>query len=195
VNPPRRATHGAEPTAAQARVIAAALELFAEHGVGGTSLRMIAGELGVTVAAVYHQYNTKNEIIVAAVESELLRLKTVVDTAEAEPTSARAREALIAGIVELTIGIGRSMSAVLNDPIITGSFGRDTAYRNLMRRIRLVLMGNDTTRRAPIRTATFMAAINGAATHPFLADLDDETLRRELLYVAHQLLPAAEHIA
>jgi AcrR family transcriptional regulator len=186
--------HGAEPTAAQSRVIAAALELFAEHGVGGTSLRMIAGELGVTVAAVYHQYNTKNEIIVAAVESELLRLKTVVDIAEAEPTSARAREALIAGIVELTIGIGRSMSAVLNDPIITGSFGRDVAYRNLMRRIRLVLMGKDTTPRARIRTATFMAAINGAATHPFLADLDDETLRGELLYVAHQLLPAAERI-
>ena len=62
-----------EPTAAQWRVIAAALELFAEHGVGGTSLRMIAAKLGVTVAAVYHQYNTKNEIIVAAVESELLR--------------------------------------------------------------------------------------------------------------------------
>ena len=195
MSPSKPATHGAEPTAAQARVIAAALELFAQHGVGGTSLRMIAGELGVTVAAVYHQYNTKNEIIVATVESELLRLKTVVDIAEAEPTSARAREALIAGIIELTIGIGRSMSAVLNDPIITGSFGRDAAYRNLMRRIRLVLMGNDTTPTARIRTATFMAAINGAATHPFLADLDDETLRRELLYVAHQLLPAAEQIA
>ena len=43
----------------------AALELFARNGVGGTSLRMIADELGVTKAAVYHQYNTKDEIIYA----------------------------------------------------------------------------------------------------------------------------------
>ena len=30
------------PSAAQARIINAALELFARHGVGGTSLQMIA---------------------------------------------------------------------------------------------------------------------------------------------------------
>lgn len=195
VSPSKPATRGAEPTAAQGRVVAAALKLFAEHGVGGTSLRMIAGELGVTVAAVYHQYNTKHEIVVAALESELLRLQAVVDAAEAEPTAALARESLIAGMVELTIGVGRSLSAVLSDPIVTGSFRRDAGYRSVLRRIRRLLIGNDTTRSARIRTATFIAAINGAATHPFLADLDDETLRSELLYVAHQLLAPVDETA
>jgi len=38
----------------------------------------------------------------------------VVDAAEAEPTRERAREALLAGMVELTIGVGRSLSAVLS---------------------------------------------------------------------------------
>jgi AcrR family transcriptional regulator len=45
----------AAPTAAQGRIIAAALELFARNGVGGTSLQMIADAIGVTKAAVYHQ--------------------------------------------------------------------------------------------------------------------------------------------
>ena len=58
-------------SAAQTRVITAALDLFSRHGVGGTSLQMIADEIGVTKAAVYHQYNTKDEIVLAAAESEL----------------------------------------------------------------------------------------------------------------------------
>ncbi len=178
----------AEPTAAQWRVINAALKLFSEHGIGGTSLRMIAAELGVTVAAVYHQYHTKDEIIFAAVESQLRRLRAVVEMAEAEPTSKRARQALISGIVEMAIGVGRSMSAVLNDPAITGSFSHHVGYRNLLRRIRMLLMGED-TREARIRTATLLAAINGTATHPLVAHLDDNTLRSEVLNLAHQLLP------
>jgi hypothetical protein len=35
-------------------------------GVGGTSLQMIADAIGVTKAAVYHQFNTNEEIVVAA---------------------------------------------------------------------------------------------------------------------------------
>ena len=178
-----------DPTVAQWRVITAALKLFAEHGVGGTSLRMIAAELGVTVAAVYHQYHAKDELIFAAVESQLRRLEEVVENAEAEPTARRAREALINGIVELTIGVGGSMTAVLNDPAVTGSFRRHAGYRDLLRRTRLVLMGEGATKEAQVRTATLLAALNGTATHPLVAHLDQATLRSELLNLAHRLMP------
>jgi AcrR family transcriptional regulator len=86
----------AEHTAAQIRVITAALELFGRHGVGGTSLQMIADEIGVTKAAVYHQYRTKNEIVLAAAESELAILEGVVERAEAQRSS-RARGSLASG--------------------------------------------------------------------------------------------------
>jgi AcrR family transcriptional regulator len=179
----------AEPTAAQWRVINAALKLFARHGVGGTSLRMIAAELGVTVAAVYHQFHTKDEIIFAAVESELRRLEAVVDAAEAEPTVRRAREAMVTGMVDMTIGSGRSVSPVLNDPAVTGSFSHHAGYRELFRRICILLTDEPTTHQARVRTATLIAAINGTATHPLVADLDDDTLREEVLFVARRLLP------
>jgi AcrR family transcriptional regulator len=169
-------------------VITAALKLFAEHGVGGTSLRMIAAELGVTMAAVYHQFHTKDEIIFAAVESELRRLEAVVDAAEAEPTRSRARQAMVEGMVEMTIGVGRSVSTVLNDPAVTGSFSGHAGYRGILRRIRVLLMDEPTTKQARVRTATLIAAINGTATHPLVADLDDDTLRAELLVLAGTLL-------
>ena len=79
----------AEPlTAAQERIVRAALDLFATHGVGGTSLQMIADAIGVTKAAVYHQYNTKEEIVVAATEVELMRLEPAMDAAEASGSRA-----------------------------------------------------------------------------------------------------------
>lgn len=176
------------PTAAQWRVISAALKLFAEHGVGGTSLGMIAAELGVTKAAVYHQFQTKDEIIFAAVESELRRLEAIVDAAEAEPTVKRAREAMITGMVEMTIGVGRSVSTVLSDPAVTGTFSHHRGYRDLFRRISNLLMDRPATREARIRTATLIAAINGTSTHPLLADVGDETLRREVMFVAYRLV-------
>ena len=76
---------------AQTRVITAAMDLFARYGVGGTSLQMIADEIGVTKAAVYHQYKSKDEIILAAAESELGRLEAVIEVAEMESSSKRAR--------------------------------------------------------------------------------------------------------
>ena len=57
-------------TAAQTRILVAALDLFADHGVSGTSLQMIADAIGVTKAAVYHQFKTKDEIIIAVAEMQ-----------------------------------------------------------------------------------------------------------------------------
>ena len=111
-------------SAAQVRVITAALELFTRHGVGGTSLQMIADEIGVTKAAVYHQYKTKDEIVLAAAEAELARLEAVVAVAENESSAKRARDSLIAGIVDLAIDRGRSASTMLSDPVIVGVLRR-----------------------------------------------------------------------
>ena len=66
-------------SAAQTRIVTAALALFAEHGVNGTSLQMIADAIGVTKAAVYHQFKTKDEIVLAAAEVELAKLEAALD--------------------------------------------------------------------------------------------------------------------
>jgi AcrR family transcriptional regulator len=175
-------------TAAQTRVITAALELFARHGVGGTSLQMIADEIGVTKAAVYHQYKTKDEIILAAAESELRRLESVVEVAENEPSPKRARSSLIGGIVDLAIDRGRSTSTILNDPVIVGFFADHDEFRDVMHRLRHILVGDDTAPETRVRTAMLIAAISGAVMHPFVADLDDDVVRSELLRLARRFL-------
>jgi AcrR family transcriptional regulator len=52
----------ATPASTRERIIQVAIDLFASHGYGGTSLRDIAEQLGVTKAAVYHHFHTKDDI-------------------------------------------------------------------------------------------------------------------------------------
>jgi AcrR family transcriptional regulator len=173
---------------AKTRVIGAALDLFAEHGVGGTSLQMIADAIGVTKAAVYHQFKTKDEIMVAAAEAELARLEAVLDAAEAEPDPARAREVLLTSIIDLAVERRRMESTLLGDPVITRFFARHEPFRAVMGRLYHLLMGPDAGPEARVPAAMLTAAIGGAVMHPLVVDLDDETIRSQLLHLARRFL-------
>jgi AcrR family transcriptional regulator len=175
-------------TAAQARVITAALELFGRRGVGGTSLQMIADEIGVTKAAVYHQYRTKDEIVLAAAEAEVAILEGVVERAEAERSSRRARDTLVAGIVDLAVDRRRTTGTILSDPVIVEFFTHHQQFRDVMYRARRLVMGNDTGPAATVRMAMLIAAISGAVSHPLIVDVDDATLRAQLLRLARRFL-------
>jgi AcrR family transcriptional regulator len=186
---PAHAVMQAMPSAAQARIISAALELFARNGVGGTSLQMIADSLGVTKAAVYHQYNTKDEIVLAAAEAELARLEAVIRAAEAESSRVRARKTLVSGMIDLAVAHRRTVSIILNDPIIVRFFTEHESFRHVMDRMSRVLMGGNIGHEARVSTAMLTAAISGTVMHPLVAELDDETLRSQLQYLAERLLP------
>ena len=178
------------PSAAQARIIKAALELFARNGVGATSLQMIADAIGVTKAAVYHQYNTKDEIVLAAAGAELARLEAVIRAAEAEPSRAWARKVLVTGMVDLAVAHRRTVSTVLNDPVIVPFFAEHESFRRVMDRMSRVLVGDDIGHEARVSTAMLTAAISGTVMHPLVAGLNDATLRSQLQRLAERLLPA-----
>ena len=172
---------------AQRRTVVTALELFARNGVGGTSLQMIADELGVTKAAVYHQFRTKDEIALAAAESELARLLPLLDAAEAEPSGKRSREVLLAGMVDLAVDGRLTVGSILRDPLVVGFFTEHEGLREIMVRMRRILTpaGGPEAR---VRPALLVAAISGAVLHPFMSDVDDQVLREELLRLGRRYL-------
>jgi len=153
-------------------------------------LQMIADAIGVTKAAVYHQYNTKDEIVLAAAEAELDRVEAVVRSAEAEPSPTRARRTLITGMVDLAVAHRRTASSILNDPVIIRFFADHESFRPVMDRMSRVLMGGETGHEARVSTAMLTAAISGTVIHPLVAGLDDEMLRSQLQRLAERLLPA-----
>ncbi|MGO9027118.1 MAG: TetR/AcrR family transcriptional regulator [Acidimicrobiales bacterium] len=179
-------------SAAKARIINVALDLFAEHGVGGTSLQMIADAIGVTKAAVYHQFHTKDEIVLTAAGVELARLEAVIEAAEAEPTRIRARDMLLTRIVDLAVERRRMESTLLADPVIVRFFAHHEPFRNVMDRMYRLLMGEDAGSDDRVPAAMLSAAIGGAVMHPLVADVDDDTLRFQLLRLARRFLDLPE---
>jgi AcrR family transcriptional regulator len=178
----------ASHTAAQSRIIDAALDLFAEHGIGGTSLQMIADALGVTKAAVYHQYNTKDEIILAVAQVVLARLDAAVTAAEAELSRARARGVLITAMIDLAVERRRMAGILQRDPVMLRFLQSHDPFRRVMARVNRLLMGGASNAGARVQAATLAAAIAGAVIHPLVLGLDDRSLRSELLKQLRKLL-------
>lgn len=149
---------------------------------------MIADEVGVTKAAIYHQYKTKDEIVLVAAEAELARLEAVIDAALAEPSREQARDVLVAGIVDLALDRRQIMSTMLSDPVIIGFFAGHERFRNVMHSMGRTLTLDALEPEAQVRTAMLVAAVSGAVMHPFVAGIDDDTLRAELLRLARRFL-------
>lgn len=175
-------------SAAQMRIVAAALNLFAERGVSGTSLQMIADTIGVTKAAVYHQFKTKEAIVIAVVEVELARLEDVLDAAESGERGPSALEALLTKVIDLAVGRRRIVSTLEHDPVIVRLLANHEPFQQFMARLFRVLLGEEIDARARVRAAMIASAIGGAVTHPLVAGLDDATLRSELVQLTRTFL-------
>ncbi|MEJ3654709.1 helix-turn-helix domain-containing protein [Actinomycetes bacterium KLBMP 9759] len=80
-------TSGADErrTNTRAQIRAVALEMFAERGYDKTSLREIAERLGVTKAAVYYHYRTKEEILASLFDEHLAAMDAIIEWGKAQP--------------------------------------------------------------------------------------------------------------
>ncbi|KQV18704.1 TetR/AcrR family transcriptional regulator [Kitasatospora sp. Root107] len=82
-------------TDTRARIIDVALELFAEQGYEKTSLREIADRLGVTKAALYYHFKTKDDIVHGIVESMAAPIDEAIAWGEGRPWSPELRDELV----------------------------------------------------------------------------------------------------
>ena len=179
-------------TPAQRRTIAAALELFADHGVSGTSLQMIADALGVTKAAVYHQFNTKNEIVLAVCEDQFADLEAAVETAEQMRPREAARAFLLEHVIDVAIARRRWVRALSNDPVMVRLLAEHEPLQSLVVRLYRLILDDQAGTQGIVSVAVLSAAIGATVVHPLVADLDDATLRRELLIVARRIFDLAK---
>jgi AcrR family transcriptional regulator len=174
----------------RARVLDAALELFAEHGVSGTSLQMIADHLGVTKAAVYYQFQAKEEIVLAVLEPAMAQMATVVAVGEAAPTDEDAAELTVQGLVDLMIDHRKVVAALSHDPEVGRVMESNDEFRALTERLGQLLTGPDPDPRRRVATSVIGAGLAQAGTDPTLDDVDDDVLRVEMLRLCRLLLDA-----
>jgi len=83
------------------RIQAIALELFAEQGYDKTSLREIAEGLGVTKAALYYHFNSKEDIVRSFTEDYRAELDEVISWGASQPPGPAARAEILARYADI----------------------------------------------------------------------------------------------
>ncbi|WP_024876065.1 TetR/AcrR family transcriptional regulator [Saccharomonospora piscinae] len=173
----------------RSRLLATALTLFSTHGVGGTSLQMIADELGVTKAAVYYHFKTKDQITEAVAAPALQELIERMAEAGAQRTRGAQIDHALSGFVDIVVRY-RSLIALFNsDPGIMRAIDRSLdGVENLAARMRALLVGPDAELAAALTANVTLAGIALAGGAPEQADLDDDVLREHLIDIGRRLL-------
>src|ERR1700759_4485015 len=94
----------------RARIQQVALELFAEQGYERTSLREIAERLGVSKAALYYHFKSKEDIVRSFTEDYAAELDALLIWGAGQPRSPATRTALLtrySDIVQQRLGVLR----------------------------------------------------------------------------------------
>ena len=149
---------------------------------------MIADAIGVTKAAVYHKFKTKEEIVIAVAETELATLEDALEAAEAQADSLGARKVLLTEVVGMAVERRRWVSALQNDPVMVRLLGEHEPFRKLITRLYAILLDEPDDTEARISAALFSGAIAGTVINPLVDDIDDDTLRSVLIQLTGRML-------
>ncbi len=84
-----------EPADTRSRIQDVALELFTEQGYEATSLREIAERLGVTKAALYYHFKTKDDIVASLIEDRAATLERLLAWARTQTPGVATRREFI----------------------------------------------------------------------------------------------------
>ncbi len=79
----------------RSRIQEVALRLFIENGYEATSLREIAEEIGVTKAALYYHFKSKDEIVTSLIDDNESRLKALVEWGKSLPRTPEGRATFV----------------------------------------------------------------------------------------------------
>jgi AcrR family transcriptional regulator len=137
------------------RIKQVALELFTEQGYEQTSLREIAERLGVTKAALYYHFKSKEEIVEAFVEERVATMAELTDWARSRPPGPETRREFIHRYAaEIESGTYRSLMRFFqeNQPSLKGT-AIGEKMRDRMYDLIDALTGPDTSPADRLRTA------------------------------------------
>jgi AcrR family transcriptional regulator len=178
-------------TDTRSRVQKVALELFAEQGYEKTSLREIAERLGVTKAALYYHFKSKEDIVHSFTDDFFAEIDALLDWAKDQPRNDETRRE----ILDRYVGVVLSGSEVFrfleqNRAAVQAMEPKERFVRFRGRLDALVdlLAGPDAPLRDRVRATSAVLSV-GATCHVYLQQVDDpDKLRAIVLEVATDLI-------
>jgi hypothetical protein len=94
---------------------------------------------------------------------------------------------VLSAVIDLAVARRATVGTLQNDPAIARLLAEHPPFLEIQTRLLLLVSGQTTTPTSQVRSAMIFAALTGAIAHPIVADLDDDTLRRELIGLVERL--------
>lgn len=173
------------------RIQQVALELFAVQGYDKTSLREIAERLGVTKAALYYYFKSKENIVRSIAEDHFGQIDALISWARTQPRTASARRdilrryvAIVADGSEVFRMLQQNQAAVST---LAAVKGRGELFQERMSALIEQLTEPDASVQERLRAAMALGAVSVGWT--FFADQVDDhgALRAAVLGIACDL--------
>ena len=172
----------------RARIVDVALELFAEHGYEKTSLREIADRLGVTKAALYYHFRTKEDILAGIVDTMSAPIDEAVAWGEQQPYSPELRDEILRRFAEGMADRQRLLRFFHENQPTIRELSVGTRFKERMINLTKLMQGPEPTFEDRVRAAVSLMVINvthfisdSCAEDPEAAqDLPDLEARREV---------------
>jgi AcrR family transcriptional regulator len=170
----------------RSRILDAALAVFSEHGFEGSTLQQVADLLGVTKAALYYHFRSKDDILVALVTPAMADLDSLLDSQTGTRDTPARRRQFLSGYLDYLLRHRRLIAYISRDlatlahPAITAGRGERRA------RMEAMLAGDDLDFADQVRVAMAFGGIQSAiAQNP---DAETAELREALLAATATLL-------
>jgi AcrR family transcriptional regulator len=129
------------PTGTPERIQAAALELFAAHGVQQTSLRAIAEHIGITKPALYYHFGSRAELLRSLVQPMIDDVELLL--AEDESRGVGDARALLARYFDVTVMHRAVTVVVFRDAATVAELDLAPRTQAWRRRLTALLAGPD----------------------------------------------------
>jgi AcrR family transcriptional regulator len=178
-------------TDTRSRVQQVALELFAEQGYEKTSLREIAERLGVTKAALYYHFKSKEDIVHSLTDDYHARMDELIEWAKTQPAGEQTRREILDRYVRIVFD-GAEVFRFMEQNKATmqaleHSKDRMARFRGRLDALVELLAGPDAPLRDRVRATS--ALITASATCMVLWDTNEDPaeLRAITLEIATEL--------
>lgn len=122
------------------RILEVALELFSRYGYEGTSIRDISDRMGMTKAAVYYHFPSKESLLADVLTPAMTRVRQVLADARTV-TTAEQRRKLVTAIVDVVGDAGPQVVVLLSDPAVGAHLKEVTGNGLLPQQVGEALIG------------------------------------------------------
>ncbi len=179
----------------RARVQQIALELFAEQGYEKTSLREIADRLGVTKAALYYHFKSKEDIVHSFTDDYFAEIDGLLDWAKDQPRSAETQREILDRYVGIVLAgsdvfrfLEQNRAAVQGMEAAEAGKERFARFRGRLDALVDLLAGPDAPLRDQVRATAAVLSVSATCLF-YLQQVDNpEKLRAVVLEIATDLI-------